>query len=188
MRRFLNDSTPFVNFCDYLRFQEDLAVCVKNSEFSSPKDDLYQVCLKLASLFWRRFFSQYKYMWIYSFPYHDPSRPPGPWCEQFQIYIISESVHVNMTYFGSVVREKIFKWTHPIFACLWLYPLSRGSGPLFEYLRIPFTQGWFKYVPRLIEIGRLVLEKMIKKYQCIFTLAIISPWFPFIWIIENSYS
>ena len=38
------------------------AVCVKNSEFSSPKDDLYQVCLKLVSLFWRRFFSQYKYM------------------------------------------------------------------------------------------------------------------------------
>ena len=46
-----------------------------------------------------------------------PDPPQGPWCEQFWIYIISESFPVNMTYSGSVVlKKKIFKWPYPIFA------------------------------------------------------------------------
>jgi hypothetical protein len=49
-----------------------------------------------------------------------PSAPRGLWCEQFWIYIISESFHVNMTYSGSVVLEKIFKWIYPILA-FWDY-------------------------------------------------------------------
>jgi hypothetical protein len=53
-----------------------------------------------------------------------PPDPRGPWCEQFWIYIISESFPVNMTDYGSVVLEKkIFKWTHPIFAII--SPLKR---------------------------------------------------------------
>jgi hypothetical protein len=45
------------------------------------------------------------------FPIVAPPDPPGPWCEQFWIYITLESFHVNMTYSGSVVLEKkIFKW------------------------------------------------------------------------------
>jgi hypothetical protein len=53
------------------------------------------------------------------FPIVAPPDPRGPWCEQFWIYIISESCHVNMTYSGSVVLEKkIFKWPHPIFAII----------------------------------------------------------------------
>jgi hypothetical protein len=53
-----------------------------------------------------------------------PPDQPGPWCEQFWIYIISQRFHVNMTYSGSVVLEKkIFKWPHPIFAII--YPLKR---------------------------------------------------------------
>jgi hypothetical protein len=103
-----------------------------------------------------------------------PPDPRGPRCEQFWIYIISGSFHVNMTYSGSLVLEKIFKWPHPIFALLWLSPLWRGSGPLFAQFRIPFTQGWF--MPSLIEIGQLVLEKKIfKNFQCIFTLLWLSP-------------
>jgi hypothetical protein len=104
-----------------------------------------------------------------------PPDPRGPWCEQFWIYTISESFPVNMTYSGSVVLEKkIFKWSHPIFAFLRLSPLWRGPGPLFEQFRIPFTQGWF--MPSLIEIGLLVLEKKIfKNFQCIFTLLWLSP-------------
>ena len=95
-----------------------------------------------------------------------PPDPRGPWCEQFWIYILSESFHVNMTYFGSVVLEKkIFTWPKPIFAFLRLSPLWRGPGPLFEQFRSFFTQGWF--MPRLIEIGLLVLEKKIlKEFQC----------------------
>jgi hypothetical protein len=109
------------------------------------------------------------------FPIVAPPDPRVPWCEQFWIYIISESFPVNMTYSGSVVLEKkIFEWTHPIFAFLRLSPLLRGPGPLFEQFRIPFTQGWFML--SLIEIGLLVLEKKIlKKFQCIFTLLWLSP-------------
>ena len=96
----------------------------------------------------------------YGFPYCGPSRPRGPWFVQTWIYIISESFHVNVSSSGSVVLEKkIFKWPHPIFAFLWLSPLWRGPGPLFEQFIISFTQGWF--MPSLIEIGQLVLKKKI---------------------------
>ena len=43
------------HFCDYLPFEEDLALYLNNLEFPSPKNDLYQVWLKLARWFWRRF-------------------------------------------------------------------------------------------------------------------------------------
>jgi hypothetical protein len=94
------------------------------------------------------------------FPIVAPSDPRGPWFQETWIYIISQSFHVNMTYSGSVFLEKkIFKWPHPIFAFLWLSPLWRGPGPFFEQFRVPFTQEWF--MPSLIEIGLLVLEKKI---------------------------
>jgi hypothetical protein len=40
-----------------------------------------------------------------------------------------------------VLEKKIFKWPHPIFIFLWLSPLWRGPGPLFEQTWIPFTKG-----------------------------------------------
>jgi hypothetical protein len=97
------------------------------------------------------------------FPIVAPPDPRGPWFQETWIYIISESFHVNMTYFGSVVLEKkIFNWPNPIFAFMWLSPLWWGPSPLFERFRIPFTKGWF--MPSLIEIGLLVLEKKIFSY------------------------
>jgi hypothetical protein len=51
--------------------------------------------------------------------------------------------------------------------------LKRTSGPLFEQFKIPFHQGW--YMPSLIEIGLLVLKKIFKHFQCIFTLLWLSP-------------
>jgi hypothetical protein len=91
------------------------------------------------------------------FPIVAPPDPRRPWCEQFWIYIISASFPVNMTYSGSVVlKKKILKCPTPF---LRLSPLWRGPDPLFEHFRIPFTQGWF--MPSLIEIGQLVLEKKI---------------------------
>jgi hypothetical protein len=57
---------------------------------------------------------------------------------------------------------------------LWLSPLRRGPGPLFEQTWIPFTQR--QCVPSFIEFGLLVLEKKIfKNFQCIFTLLLLSP-------------
>jgi hypothetical protein len=51
---------------------------------------------------------------------------------------------------------------------LWLSPFWRGPGPLFIQFRIPFTQGWF--IPSLIEISLLVLEKNILKIFNVFLL------------------
>jgi hypothetical protein len=87
-------------------------------------DDLCQVSLKLACWFWRwSFFSIWTHVNMV-FPIVAPPDPRGPLCEQFWIYIISGSFHVNMTYSGSVVLEKkIFKWPHPIFVII--FPLKR---------------------------------------------------------------
>ena len=42
-RRFLNDPTLFLHFCDYLPFEEDLVLYLNKLESPSPKDNLYQV-------------------------------------------------------------------------------------------------------------------------------------------------
>jgi hypothetical protein len=42
-RKFLNDPIRFLHFCDYLPFEEDLALYLNKLEFPSPKDTLYQV-------------------------------------------------------------------------------------------------------------------------------------------------
>jgi hypothetical protein len=42
-RRFLNDPTPILHFCDYLPFEENLALYFNKLESPLPKDDLYQV-------------------------------------------------------------------------------------------------------------------------------------------------
>jgi hypothetical protein len=124
------------------------------------------------------------------FPIVAPPDPRGPWFEQFWIYIISESFHVNITDSGSVVLEKkIFKWPNPIFAFLWLSPLWRGPSPLFEHCRVPFTQGWF--MPSLIEIGQLVLEKILSYINiCTYSFLYCGPSRPpatRMWTILNKY-
>jgi hypothetical protein len=44
-RKFLNDPIPFLHFCDYLPFEEDLQLVLylNKTEFPSPKNNLYQV-------------------------------------------------------------------------------------------------------------------------------------------------
>ena len=69
---------------------------------------------------------------------------------------MSESFHVNFNLFNPVILEK----TPPYF-CDYL-PFEGGHGPWFEQTWIPFTQGWF--VPSLIEISPVVLEKKIFSY------------------------
>jgi hypothetical protein len=50
LRRFLNDPTPFLWLSS---LEVDLALYFNNLKSPLPKDDLYQVWLKLACLFWR---------------------------------------------------------------------------------------------------------------------------------------
>jgi hypothetical protein len=117
-RRFLNHPIPY--FCDYLPFEEDLAL------------NLYHVWLNLACWFWRRFLKISSVFLI--FRYYLPLekgyplrlnnlKSPTPKDDLCQVWLI----------IGPVVLEKrIFKWPHPIFSFLWLSPLWREPGPLFE--------------------------------------------------------
>ena len=50
-RRFLNDPTLFLHFCDYLPFEVGLALNLNKLESPSPKDASYQVWLKVAQWF-----------------------------------------------------------------------------------------------------------------------------------------
>jgi hypothetical protein len=45
LRRSLNDSTPFLHFCDYIPFEEGLAFNLNNLEFPLPKDSLIEIGL-----------------------------------------------------------------------------------------------------------------------------------------------
>jgi hypothetical protein len=42
-RRFLNDPTPLLHFCNYLPLEEDLSLYLNKPEFPLTKDNLYQV-------------------------------------------------------------------------------------------------------------------------------------------------
>jgi hypothetical protein len=42
-RRFLNDPTPLLHFCNYLPLEEGLALYLNKLEFPLDKDDVYQV-------------------------------------------------------------------------------------------------------------------------------------------------
>ena len=59
-----------------------------------------------------------------------------------------------------VLEKKIFKVRQCIFAISWFSPLGKWRDPSFEQTWIPITQECF--VPSLVEIGSVVLEKKSK--------------------------
>jgi hypothetical protein len=48
--RFLKDPTPFLHFCDYLPFEEDLALYLNKHEFPSSKDNFVLSLIELVQL------------------------------------------------------------------------------------------------------------------------------------------
>ena len=58
-RRFLNFDNVFSLFPNYLPLEKGGALHFNKLEAPSPKDDFYQVWLKLAQWFWRRRFSNF---------------------------------------------------------------------------------------------------------------------------------
>jgi hypothetical protein len=66
----------FLYFCDYLPFEEILALYLNNSKFPLPKDALYKVWLKLACWFLRIFISISKHVDMV-FPFVAPFDPQG---------------------------------------------------------------------------------------------------------------
>ena len=69
------------------------------------------------------------------------------------------------------IRFLKFRWC--IFAILLLSPLGKGQSPSFEQTWIYSTKRYF--VPSLVEIGPVVLKKILKFRQYIFTLLLLSP-------------
>ena len=87
-----------------------------------------------------------------------------------------------------VLKKKIFNNFQYNFTFSLLSPLGKGRGPSFEQIWIPFIQGCF--VPSLVEIGPVVLEKRIFLFWLMYFryFVIICPWKragPFIWINLN---
>ena len=95
----------------------------------------------------------------------------------------------NLGEIWNVSLEKgIFKYRQCIFAISEISPIGEGHGPSFEQTWIPFIQECF--VPSLVEIGSVVLEKKIFLISSMYFryFLIISPWKraePFIWAIEK---
>jgi hypothetical protein len=42
-KKILDDLTLFLHYCDYLPIEKGMALYLKKFEFSSPKDNLYQI-------------------------------------------------------------------------------------------------------------------------------------------------
>ena len=61
------------------------------------------------------------------------------------------------------------------FTILLSFPLGNWCtcSPSLKQIGIPFTQAWF--VPGLVEIGPVVLKKILKFLQCIFAILLLSP-------------
>ena len=88
-----------------------------------------------------------------------PLKRAGPWFKQTQILFTQGCFLPNLVEIGPVVLERRFFYIYQcIFAISLLSPLGEWQGPSFEKTWIPFTQEWF--MPSLIEIGPVVLEKM----------------------------
>jgi hypothetical protein len=130
-RRFLNDPTQILHFCDYLPFEEDLALYLNKLDLPSPKDNLYQGWLDLAGWFWKKRFLK-NFQCIFTLALLSPlGEGLSPFFEQTWISFTQGWFVPSLVKIGQVVLEKkIIKWSHPIFTFLWLSPLWRGPGPL----------------------------------------------------------
>ena len=62
-----------------------------------------------------------------------------------------------------VWRRRFFNFVNVFSPFCNYLPLEKGGGPSFEQTWIPFNKGWF--VPTLVEIGPVVLEKKMKMWK-----------------------
>jgi hypothetical protein len=82
-----------------------------------------------------------------------------PTLEDNNFYTMSESFHVNMSYTGSVVLKGGRSLTLPNFGIFGIISPLKRNWPFHVQFRISFTKG--RFVLSLIEIGLLVLEKIL---------------------------
>ena len=132
---------------------------LKTLESPSPKDALCQDWLKLAQWLWRRRF--FNFVNVFSLFRNYLPLEKGRALHLNNLESLIQGYFVpSLVEIGPVVLEKkIFKSCQFIFINSQLSPLWEGRGPSFEQTWFPFTQGCF--VPSLVEIGSVVLEKKI---------------------------
>ena len=97
-------------------------------------------------------------------PYCGPTIPLGSWFVQTWNSAISGSFHINLSFPGPVVLEKIFKDFPYIIICKTLIPYCGPTIPLGSW----FVQTWISTISGSFHInlsfpGRVVLEKKIFK-------------------------
>ena len=165
-KKILNFVNVFWNslFRNYLPLEKGKALDLNKLESSSPKDALCQVWLKLAQRFWRNRFLNFVNVFLL-FRNYLPLEKGGPFiCTKLNPH--HPRMHCakfgwNLTY-GS--GEEDFLILSMYFDSLFGNYLSLvKGGPFFEQTWIPSTQGCF--VPSLVEIDTVVLEKKIKMWK-----------------------
>ena len=134
-------------------------------ESRSPRETLCQVWLKLSKWFWRRLLHVVNLFLLF------PNYLPLGWAWPF-IWIDLNSLHLRILCaklswnWPSGSREyDLFKSLRFIFIISQLSPIWNGCGPSFEQIKIPFTQEYSVEYSSLVEIGPVVLEKMIKMWK-----------------------
>jgi hypothetical protein len=151
-----NISMTLPYFCD---FEEDLNLHLNKFEFQSCKKCLFQVWLKLTWCFILKDSFQYTNIKIVS-PLVSPTLTLG----DHNLYKLKSALSQKAFIEIWVILARWFSRKNLVndlakfFAFLWLSPLWKGPGPLLVWSKISFTQEWF--VPCLIEIGLLVVEKI----------------------------
>jgi hypothetical protein len=127
-KKYVNDPTLFLHFCDHPLFEKHLALHLNKLEFPSCMNGLYQFWLQLTRCFILMGSFHYIHVKIVS-PFAVPPDLLGQWFVQAWICTKSDSFYVNMSYFGStVLKKKHFQWPHPIYAFLWLSPIGKEPG------------------------------------------------------------
>ena len=132
-------------------------------ESPPPKDHLCQVWLKLAQWFWRRFLNCLNIIlvFLYYLPWEkgvalhlNKLESPPPKDALCQVWL-----KLAQCFWRRFLN--IFFYIILLFR--YYLPLEKGRGPSFEQTWIPSTQGCF--VPTLVEIGPVVLEKKSKMWK-----------------------
>ena len=137
---FFNFVYVFLIFCNYLPLEKGVVLHLNNLESPSPKDAVCQVWLKLAQWFWRKIYLNF--VNIFSL---------------FRNYLpLEQRVALHLNKQARMLCAK-FGWFWRIIS-----PWTR-TWPFIWTNLIPFIKECF--VPSLVEIGLVVLEKKMKMWK-----------------------
>ena len=153
-------------------FGEGCASSFDKLKSSSPKSVLCQLWLKLVYCFWRRFSDLINVFLLFNYylPLEQKCDPFPRWNKVWPFIWRNVNSLLNKDAYAKFHwhwpsgswEEDFHIWLMYFHYYIIISPWKRGGGASFEQIWIPFTQGCF--VPSLIEISPMVLEKTIFKF------------------------